>query len=98
LTGPTRIRLGRIWLIVLAAFAIGLPVIVVIVMERNGPIWPSVPILLGSWVVVLLIIRSVILYKTYVWGFRKQRETARQNIGRLEARIEEAEQRSRDNH
>jgi len=82
--------------IVLAAFAVGLPVLVVIAMERNGPIWPFVPILIGSWVIVMLLVRAVVRYRIYVSAFRNQREIARQEIGRLEARIDEVQRKSGD--
>jgi len=95
-TGRTGIHLGRFGVIALAAFAIGLPVIVVILMERNAPIWPYVPVVLGSWVIVMLIVRGVIQYKIVMSTFRKQRELARQEIGRLEARIDEAQPKSGD--
>src|SRR5207244_11524557 len=63
-TGRTGIHLGRFGVIAPAAFAIGLPVIVVILMERNAPIWPYVPVVLGSWVIVVPIVRVVIQHKT----------------------------------
>ena len=96
MTGRTGIHLGRFGVIALAAFAIGLPVIVVILMERNAPIWPYVPVVLGSWVIVMLIVRGVIQYKIVMSTFRKQRELARQEIGRLEARIDEVQRKSGD--
>ena len=96
MTGRTGIHLGRFGVIGLAAFAIGLPVIVVILMERNAPIWPYVPVVLGSWVIVMLIVRGVIQYKIVMSTFRKQRELARQEIGRLEARIDEVQRKSGD--
>jgi hypothetical protein len=80
----------------LAAFAIGLPVIVVIAMEANAAIWPNAPILIGSWVVFMLVVRSVGQHKIYMSTLRKQREIARREIGRLEARIEEAQGKSGD--
>jgi len=81
---------------VLAAFAIGLLMVVVFVMERKAPIWPYVPVVLGSWVIVMLIVRGVIQYKIVMSTFRKQRELARQEIGRLEARIDEVQRKSGD--
>ena len=96
MTGRTGIHLGRFGVIALAAFAIGLPVIVVILMERNAPIWPYVPVVLGSWVIVMLIVRGVIQYRIVMSTFRKQRELARQEIGRLEARIDEVQRKSGD--
>ena len=82
--------------VMLAAFAVGLPVLVVIAMERNGPILPFVPILIGSWVIVMLLVRAVVGYRIYVSRFRSQREIARQEIGRLEARIDEVQRKSGD--
>ncbi len=73
MTGRTGIHLGRFGVIAPAALAIGLPVIVVILMERNAPIWPYVPVVLGSWVIVMLIVRGVIPYKIVMSTFRKQR-------------------------
>ena len=96
MTGRTGIHLGRFGVIALAAFAIGLPVIVVILMERNAPIWPYVPVVLGSWVIVMLIVRGFIQYKIDMSTFRKQRGLARQEIGRLEARVDEAQRKSGD--
>src|SRR3989449_7788333 len=65
MTGSTRFHLERFGVIVLAAFAIGLPVLVLIalVMGGNGPIWPYVPILSGSWVIVVLILRAAVRSK-----------------------------------
>src|SRR2546426_1488603 len=95
-TGPTGVHLGRFGVVVLAAFAIGLLVIVVSVMEGNGPIWPYAPILAGSWVIVMLIIRAVVRYKIYTSALRKQREIVRQEISRLEARIDDVQRKSGD--
>lgn len=81
------IRLRRI---ALAAFGIGLPIVVVVVSTWSGTFWPFAPILIGTWVIVMLMVRSVIKYKIYLRRFRKQREIARQEIERLEARIDEA--------
>ena len=96
MTGPTGVHLGRFGVVVLAAFAIGLLVIVVSVMEGNGPIWPYAPILAGSWVIVMLIIRAVVRYKIYTSALRKQREIVRQEISRLEARIDDVQRKSGD--
>jgi len=95
-TGSTGVHLGRLGVVVLAAFAVGLPVPVIIAMERNGPIWPFVPILIGSWVIVMLLVRAVVRYRIYMSTFRNQREIARQEIGRLEARIDEVQRKSGD--
>ena len=84
-------RPGRFTLVILAAIAIGIPVIVV---AASG--WPFVPILLGGWVLAMLVIRSVVVYKIYLGASRKQMESARQEIGRLEARIDEAQRKPRD--
>ncbi len=94
-TAPTEVHRSRFGVIVLAAFAIGLPVIVVIAIG-NGPIWPIVPILVGSWVIVMLIVRAVVGYKIYTSTFRKQRDIAGQEISRLEARIDEVQRKSGD--
>src|SRR5207244_13138059 len=51
---------------------------------------------LGSWVIVMLIVRGVIQYKIVMSTFRKQRELARQEIGRLEARIDEVQRKPGD--
>ena len=96
MTGSTGVHLGRFGVIVLAALAVGLPVIVVIVMGRNGPIWPYVAILVGGWVIVGFIVRAVVQYKIYMSTFRKQRDIARQEINRLEARIDEVQRKSGD--
>ena len=98
MTGSTGVHVGRFGVIVLAAFATGLLMVVVFVMERKAPIWPYVPVVLGSWVIVMLIVRGVIQYKIVMSTFRKQRELARQEIGRLEARIDEVQRKSGDNH
>jgi hypothetical protein len=95
-TGPTGVHLGRFGVIALAAFAIGVLVPVAFVIVGNGPIWPYLPVLIGSWVIVMLIVRGFVRYKIYVSTFRNQRETTRQGIGRLEARIDEAQRKSGD--
>ena len=95
MTAPTEVHRSRFGVIVLAAFAIGLPVIVVIAIG-NGPIWPIVPILVGSWVIVMLIVRAVVRYKIYTSTFRKQRDIAQREISRLEARIDEVQRKSGD--
>ena len=96
MTGPTGVHLGRFGVLVLAAFAIGLPTIVVIYVAKWSLVWPYVPILVGSWVIVMLIIRAVVRYKIYTSAFRKQREIARQEISRLEARIDDVQRKSGD--
>ena len=64
----------------------------------TGIFWPFVPILFGSWFLALLVIRSVFLYKIDLGARQKQREYARPEIGRLEARIDEAQRTPRDNN
>jgi len=44
----------------------------------------------------MLIIREVVRYKIYTSAFRKQREIARQEISRLEARIDDVQRKSGD--
>jgi len=88
-------RSGRFTLAILAAIAIGIPVIVV-ASVWSGTLWPFVPILIGGWVLAMLVIRSFVVYKIYLGASRKQRENARQEIGRLEARIDEAQRKARD--
>jgi len=97
-TGRTGIHLGRFGVIALAAFAIGLPVLVLIalVMGGNGPIWPYVPILAGSWVIVVLILRAAVRPKILFSERARVREIARQEISRLESRIDEVQQKSGD--
>ena len=89
-------RSGRFTLAILAAIAIGIPVIVVVASVWSGTLWPFVPILIGGWVLAMLVIRSFVVYKIYLGASRKQRENARQEIGRLEARIDEAQRKARD--
>jgi len=96
LTGAKPNRPGRVTFAVVAAIAIGVPVIVVVASVWNGTLWPSVPILIGSWILAMLIFRSFVVYQINLGPFRKQRETARQEIARLEARIDEVEPKSRD--
>ena len=96
MTGPTGVHLGRFGVVVLAAFAIGLPVIVVSIMEGNGPIWPYVPILSGSWVIVVLILRAAVRSKILFSERAHVREIARQEISRLESRIDEVQRKSGD--
>jgi len=83
-----------LWLLAIAGFAIGLPVIVVIAIQRGGNLWPYVPIVLGGWVIAMLFVRAVVVYKINMSAYRKQREIARQDIGRLEARIDDAQRKS----
>ena len=96
MTGRTGIHLGRFGVIALAAFAIGLPVIVVILMERNAPIWPYVPVVLGSWVIVVLILRAAVRSKILFSERAHVRDIARQEISGLEARIDDVQQKDRD--
>ena len=96
MTAPIGVHLGRSGVIVFAAFAIGLPVFVVIIMVGNGRIWPFVPILIGSWVIVVLLVRAVARSKIYMSTFRKQREIARQEVSRLKARIDDVQRKSGD--
>ena len=96
MTGRTGIHLGRFGVIVMVAFAIGLAVLVALVIEGSGPIWPYLPILIGGWVIVMLIVRAVVQYTISMSTFRKQREIARQEIGQLEARIDEVQRKSGD--
>ena len=60
--GSTGVHFDRFGVIVLVACTIGLPVLVLIAlaMGGNGPIWPYVPILFGSWVIVVLILRAAV--------------------------------------
>jgi peptidoglycan/LPS O-acetylase OafA/YrhL len=96
-TGPKAKRPARSRLAILAAFALGIPVIVVIANVWSRTLWPILPILIGGWVVAMLVIRSVLTYRIIsLAGLRKQREIARQEIGRLEARIDEAQRKPRD--
>lgn len=88
-------RPGRFTLAVLAAIAFGIPgIIAVIAILWSGTLWPFVPILIGGWVLAMLVIRSVVVYKIYPGAARKQREVAREEIGRLEARIDEVQRKS----
>jgi len=89
-------RPGRFTLAILAAIAIGIPVIVVVASVASETLWPFVPILIGGWVLAMLVIRSVVLHQIYLGASRKQRENARQEIDRLEARIDEAQRTPRD--
>src|SRR2546427_649076 len=63
--GSTGVHFDRFGVIVLAAFTIGLPVLVLIAlaMGGNGPNWPYVPILSGSCVIVVLILRAAVRSK-----------------------------------
>jgi len=71
--------------------------LIVIANVWSRALWPILPIPIGGWVVVMLVIRTVITYRIIsLAGFRKQREIARQEIGRLEARIDEAQRTPRD--
>ena len=88
-------RSGRFTLAILAAIAIGIPVIVV-ASVWSGTLWPFVPILIGGWVLAMLVIRTFVVYEIYLGASRKQRENARQEIGRLEARMDEAQRKARD--
>ena len=96
--GSTGVQFERFGVIVLAAFTIGLPVLVLIalVMGGNGPIWPYVPILSGSWVIVVLILRAAARSKILFSEGVHVRDIARQEISRLEARIDEVQRKSGD--
>ena len=96
MTGRTGVHLGRFGVIALAAFAIGVLVPVAFVIVGNGPIWPYLPVLIGSWVIVMLIVRAVVQYKIHMSTFRKQRDSVRQEISRLESRIDEVQPKSGD--
>jgi len=94
----TGVHFERFGVIVLVACTIGLPVLVLIalVMGGNGPIWPYVPILAGSWVIVVLILRAAVRPKILFSERARVREIARQEISRLESRIDEVQQKSGD--
>ncbi len=90
-------RAGRFSLAVLAAIAMGIPgMIAVVASVWSGILWPFVPILFGSWFIAVLAMRSVAVYKINLGASRKQRQIARQEIDRLEARIDEAQRKPRD--
>ncbi len=70
---------------------------VVVASVWSGIFWPFVPILLGGWVLALLVIRSFVVYKIYPGASpRKQGQSAREEIGRLEARMDEAQRKAGD--
>ena len=98
MTGSTGVHLERLGVIVLAAFTIGLPILalIAVVMGGKGPIWPYVPILSGSWVIVVLILRAAVRSKILFSKRAHVREIARQEISRLEARIDEVQRKSGD--
>ena len=98
MTGSTRFHLERFGVIVLAAFTIGLPVLVLIAlaMGGNGPNWPYVPILFGSWVIVVLILRAAVRSKILFSEGAHVRDIARQEISGLEARIDDVQPKSGD--
>src|SRR5207249_1149668 len=81
---------------VLPACTIELPVLVLnaLVMEGNAPIWPYEPILSGSWVIVVLILRAAVRSKILFSERAHVREIARQEISRLESRIDEVQRKS----
>ena len=76
MTAPIGVHLGRSGVIVFATFAIGLPVFVVIIMVGNGRIWPFVPILIGGWVIVVLLVRAVARNKIYMSTFRNSEKSS----------------------
>ena len=96
--GSTGVHFDRFGVIVLAAFTIGLPVLVLIAlaMGGNGPNWPYVPILFGSWVIVVLILRAAVRSKILFSEGAHVRDIARQEISGLEARIDDVQRKSRD--
>jgi len=90
-------RSRRFVFAVLASIALGMPGRIVFVASVwSGIFWPFVPILFGSWFLAPLVIRSVFLYRIDLGARRKQRETAREEIGRLEARMDEAQRKAGD--
>jgi len=94
----TGVHFERFGVIVLVACTIGLPVLVLIAlaMGGNGPIWPYVPILLGSWVIVVLILRAAARSKILFSEGAHVRDIARQEISGLEAQIDDVQQKARD--
>ena len=70
--------------------------IVVVASVWSGTLWPLVPILFGGWVLALLVIRSFVVYKIYLGVSRYNGKTLGKKLGRLEARIDEAQRATRD--
>ena len=62
MTGPKAKRPARSRLAILAVFALGIPLIVIANVWSRA-LWPILPILIGGWVVVMLVIRTVITYR-----------------------------------
>ncbi len=89
-------RSRRFVFAVLAAIALGIPGIIVGASVWSGTLWPFVPILFGGWVLALLVIRSFVVYKIYPGASRYNGKPLAQKIGRLEARINEAQRTPRD--
>ena len=77
-------------LIALSGIAVGLPILIIVLIQSSPGSWPVASALLGAWLVVMLVVRSVILCRFYVRLGRKGREIAREDIQRLEARIDDA--------
>ena len=73
-----------------------MPIAVILLTRWNPAFWPLVPILLGGWVVVMLVVRVVGLYFFSIRTDRKAREVERQDVRQLEARIDEAQRKSRN--
>ena len=90
-------RSRRFAFAILAAVALGIPgMIVVVASGWSETLWPFVPILFGGWVLALLVIRAFVVYRICLGASRKQRETLGKKLGRLEARIDEAQRATRD--
>ena len=86
----TRDAPSKVVLIASAGIAVGLPILIIVLIQSSPGSWPVASALLGVWLIVMLVVRSVILYRFYVRLGRKGREVARQDVQRLEARIDEA--------
>jgi len=69
---------------------------VVVASVWSGIFWPFVPILLGGWVLALLVIRSFVVYRIYLGASRSDGKTVGKKVGRLEARIDDAQGAARD--